>query len=433
MSPSACCNRLTARRGCCSATAWSCRTTSSSAANVVVHAGTRLGAGLHGSRTAPWSASRSRSGRARARRREAGRRRRDRRRRDRRRGRGRLAGADDRRARRGGRPGARARAGGDRGRVGGGARQPVDNDVTVGARVPHPDRLLRDRVLGRRGRRVPRARACSPTTTTRWPRRAAGHGAASARRCGAAAAIGGGVVILPGVEIGEEAFVATGAVVTRDVPARALVMGVPARSGAASDEELIEAAAERRRARRRRAQDARARSGGDGSGRRPRCSSSSAASGGAARRRCPREDGHRLAARPRRPWRRPSRVAVEGYREMLDARERAVQPARVVRLDLLAGARRSPTCCGAHGSFGPFRNLRIGRRHIHHFVPGSCSRSPSGAAAIVYRQRADRARSRAPVRVGHGPHARRVGAAARARRRLLDARGRCSACRSRSR
>jgi len=41
--------------------------------------------------------------------------------------------------------------------------------------------------------------------------------------------IGGGAVIAPGVEIGEEAFVAAGAVVTRDVPARAVVMGVPAR------------------------------------------------------------------------------------------------------------------------------------------------------------------------------------------------------------
>lgn len=41
--------------------------------------------------------------------------------------------------------------------------------------------------------------------------------------------IGGRVVLLPGVEVGEEAFVAAGSVVTRDVPARALVMGVPAR------------------------------------------------------------------------------------------------------------------------------------------------------------------------------------------------------------
>jgi acetyltransferase-like isoleucine patch superfamily enzyme len=41
--------------------------------------------------------------------------------------------------------------------------------------------------------------------------------------------IGGGVVLVPGVEIGEEAFVAAGALVTRDVGPRAVVMGVPAR------------------------------------------------------------------------------------------------------------------------------------------------------------------------------------------------------------
>jgi UDP-2-acetamido-3-amino-2,3-dideoxy-glucuronate N-acetyltransferase len=41
--------------------------------------------------------------------------------------------------------------------------------------------------------------------------------------------VGGGAVLTPGVEIGEEAFVAAGALVTRDVPARAVVMGAPAR------------------------------------------------------------------------------------------------------------------------------------------------------------------------------------------------------------
>jgi acetyltransferase-like isoleucine patch superfamily enzyme len=43
------------------------------------------------------------------------------------------------------------------------------------------------------------------------------------------ARVGGGAVLLPGVEIGEEAFVGAGAVVLRDVPARAVVVGSPAR------------------------------------------------------------------------------------------------------------------------------------------------------------------------------------------------------------
>jgi acetyltransferase-like isoleucine patch superfamily enzyme len=43
------------------------------------------------------------------------------------------------------------------------------------------------------------------------------------------------------VEVGEEAFVAAGALVSRDVPARAVVMGVPARQvRKVADEELIE-------------------------------------------------------------------------------------------------------------------------------------------------------------------------------------------------
>ena len=41
--------------------------------------------------------------------------------------------------------------------------------------------------------------------------------------------IGGGTVLTPGVEVGEEAFVAAGSVVTNDVPARGVVMGVPGR------------------------------------------------------------------------------------------------------------------------------------------------------------------------------------------------------------
>ena len=43
------------------------------------------------------------------------------------------------------------------------------------------------------------------------------------------ASVGSGAVVLCGVTIGEDALVGAGAVVTRDVPARAVVAGVPAR------------------------------------------------------------------------------------------------------------------------------------------------------------------------------------------------------------
>jgi acetyltransferase-like isoleucine patch superfamily enzyme len=53
--------------------------------------------------------------------------------------------------------------------------------------------------------------------------------------------VGGGVVLTPGIEIGEEAFIAAGAVVTKDVPPRAVVMGVPGRVvREVADEDLIE-------------------------------------------------------------------------------------------------------------------------------------------------------------------------------------------------
>ncbi len=53
--------------------------------------------------------------------------------------------------------------------------------------------------------------------------------------------VGAGAVICPGIEVGEEAFVAAGAVVAADVPSRAVVMGVPARVvREVPDEDLLE-------------------------------------------------------------------------------------------------------------------------------------------------------------------------------------------------
>jgi acetyltransferase-like isoleucine patch superfamily enzyme len=53
--------------------------------------------------------------------------------------------------------------------------------------------------------------------------------------------VGGGAVLVGGIEVGEEAFVAAGAVVEADVPARTVVMGSPARPVREVDEkDLLE-------------------------------------------------------------------------------------------------------------------------------------------------------------------------------------------------
>ena len=66
-------------------------------------------------------------------------------------------------------------------------------------------------------------------------------GAARAPILRRACRVGGGAVLTPGVEIGEEAFVAAGAVVTRDVPA---ARGRDGRAGArrarGAEEDLLE-------------------------------------------------------------------------------------------------------------------------------------------------------------------------------------------------
>jgi UDP-2-acetamido-3-amino-2,3-dideoxy-glucuronate N-acetyltransferase len=55
------------------------------------------------------------------------------------------------------------------------------------------------------------------------------------------ARVGGGAILCPGIEVGEEAFVGAGAVVTKDVPPRMLVVGNPARVlRAVAEDELLE-------------------------------------------------------------------------------------------------------------------------------------------------------------------------------------------------
>lgn len=55
------------------------------------------------------------------------------------------------------------------------------------------------------------------------------------------ARIGGGAILLPGIEVGEEAFVGAGAVVTKNVEPRMIVVGNPARvMRGVPEEELLE-------------------------------------------------------------------------------------------------------------------------------------------------------------------------------------------------
>ena len=103
----------------------------------------------------------------------------------------------------------------------------VDNDVAVGARVSVQTNVYLtafsvvedDVFVG------PGVVTTNDDTMSRHARGEALAGATLRRAC----RVGGGSVLVPGVEVGEEAFVAAGAVVVGDVPARAVVMGVPAR------------------------------------------------------------------------------------------------------------------------------------------------------------------------------------------------------------
>jgi acetyltransferase-like isoleucine patch superfamily enzyme len=103
----------------------------------------------------------------------------------------------------------------------------VENDVHVGARVRvQTDVYLTAFTLVEDDVFVgPGAITTNDDTMARHGPQLPLRGAILRRAC----RIGGGTVLTPGVVIGEEAFVAAGALVTRDVPPHAVVIGVPAR------------------------------------------------------------------------------------------------------------------------------------------------------------------------------------------------------------
>jgi hypothetical protein len=75
-------------------------------------------------------------------------------------------------------------------------------------------------------------------------------------------------------------------------------------------------------------------------------------------------------------------VAVAGYQDA-PARENALFNLFASFVISLVSSRGIAFALRGRRRFGPFRNLKIGRRHIHHFVPGIALAFLAGAAAIV--------------------------------------------------
>ena len=115
----------------------------------------------------------------------------------------------------------------------------VDNDVLVGerARIQSQVYLTAFSVVEDDVFIGPCAMTTNDNAMARHHKGEQLEGATLRRAC----RVGGGAVLIPGIEIGEEAFVAAGAVVTNDVPVRSVVVGVPARVvRQVPDSELLE-------------------------------------------------------------------------------------------------------------------------------------------------------------------------------------------------
>jgi hypothetical protein len=125
----------------------------------------------------------------------------------------------------------------------------------------------------------------------------------------------------------------------------------------------------------------------------------------------------------RRAWRRSSAPALRDIDHPLLAAEEAVaEAARVARVGYREVSTRENSMFNLLTSFaatfivvrsvtyalrrrpsvGPFRSLRVGRRHIHHFVPGIVIAFAAGAGAIVTRDEALEPWLAVPFGVGMG-------------------------------
>lgn len=103
----------------------------------------------------------------------------------------------------------------------------IENDVVIGDRV-----TVKSGVQLWDGTRIEDDVFIGPNVTftnDAFPRSKQYPAAFAVTTIGKGASIGGGATILPGITIGRHAMVGAGAVVTRPVPERAVVVGNPAR------------------------------------------------------------------------------------------------------------------------------------------------------------------------------------------------------------
>jgi hypothetical protein len=94
-------------------------------------------------------------------------------------------------------------------------------------------------------------------------------------------------------------------------------------------------------------------------------------------------------------------VARTGYQEV-STRENAMFNLLTSFVTSFVLARGITALLRSRSSVGPFRNVRLGRRHIHHFVPGIALAFSAGAASIVTRDEEIEAKLAVPFGIGMG-------------------------------
>ena len=94
-------------------------------------------------------------------------------------------------------------------------------------------------------------------------------------------------------------------------------------------------------------------------------------------------------------------VALAGYKDV-STRENALFNLLTSFVTTFLAARLITHQLRRRQSVGPFRSVRFGRRHIHHFVPGIIIAFVSGTAAIVTRDESLEPRLAIPFGIGMG-------------------------------